>query len=146
MILTLLTPVWVALLMLASVQQPPKVRLADAIADPTRYNHVVVEVAEEFQAPAESPWYICALGCAQSKSMDDLVLFHVPDSFAGEVDLSRLKASGRTAKHVRVRAVGKFDACDTACWGFPPRFRFRLVVSKILNVETSDKPFKRPKR
>ena len=146
MIFTIPTSLWVTFLMLTSAQQPPKVRLADAIADPSRYNHAVVEVAEEFQAPAESPWYLCALGCAQSESMDDLVLFHVPESFSGERDLNRLKNAGRTAKHVRVGAVGQFEACDNACWGFPARFRFRLVVSKILSVETSDKPFRRAKR
>ena len=141
-----LLSVWLTFIMAASAQQPVSVRLADAIAAPARYNHVMVDVSEEFQAPAESQWYLCALGCAQSASMNDLVLFHVPGSFSDEASFRRLEATGRTAKHVRVRAVGEFEACDSACWGFPPSFRFRLVVTKIIEVETSDRPFTRVAR
>jgi hypothetical protein len=143
---TILAIVWTALLTPASPEQTTRVRLTEAIADSSRYNDSIVEVVEEFQAPAESPWYLCSLGCEHSRSMDDLVLFYVPDDFSAEAAVKRLQETGRTARYVRVRAVGRFQACDTACWGFPPRFRFRLVVSKIVSVKTSNKPFAMPKR
>jgi hypothetical protein len=132
-----------ALVLATSFQPGAKVRLADVVAAPNGYNGLSIEVAQEIQSPPESPRYLCALGCAQSRSMDDLVLLYFPEGQVPQLDLKRLDAAHRKARHVRISVIGRFQACDTPCWGVPRDFRFRLVASKILKIETSLQPFGR---
>lgn len=122
-----------------------KVRLADVMAAPSRYNGVVIEVSAETGAFFEAGRYLCPAACDDRVTVDNVVQLFVKDGISGD-ELRRFDAACATAPHVRATFVGRFEASDRppalrAPWG--GWCRFRLVASKIQNVEVSELPFKR---
>lgn len=122
-----------------------KVRLADVVAAPSRYNGVVIEVTAETGAFFEHGRYLCPAVCNDRDSVDKVVQLFVTDDISGD-EWRRFDAACAASPHVRATFVGRFEASDLppalpAPWG--GWFRFRLVASKIRNVEVSKLPFKR---
>lgn len=132
-----------ALIVAGSAQPPPRAQLADVLSDPQRYDGALILVSEEVQSPPETQRYLCALGCGNSRSMRDLVLFYFPQEATARADLTRLDDAHRKARYVRITVVGRFRVCNGQCVpGPPPTFQFELAATKILRIETSNRPWK----
>jgi hypothetical protein len=122
-----------------------KVRLADVVDAPSTYSGVVIEVTAETGAFFEHGRYLCPAACDDRDSVDKVVQLFLKDDISGD-ERRRFDAACAASKHVRATFVGRFEASDLppglpAPWG--GWFRFRLVVSRIQNVEVSELPFKR---
>jgi hypothetical protein len=135
----------VRLLGLTGTPSAIKVRLADVLADPSRYHGVVIQVTAETGTFFEHGRYLCAKACDDRDSVDKVVQLFVKDDSSGE-EWRRFDAACAAAPHVRATFVGRFEASDLppalpAPWG--GWFRFRLVASRVQNVEVSNRPFKR---
>ena len=118
-----------------------KVRLADVVADPSRYDGVVIEVTAETEEFVEHGLYLCAKACddRDSGGIDKRVRIFLKEGFSDD-EWKTFERARRAARYVRARFTGRFEAADEPRWGY---FRFRLVASRIQNVEVSELPFKR---
>jgi len=123
---------------------PTPVRLADVLANPQRYDGTLIEVSADFRSGLESYQYLVGPRFQESRSFDDLVLlsFSEPLSRGAKSDMERLDRAVRQRRFVRVTVVGWFRVCAGPCVpAAAPTFRFKLAVTKVVRIETSNTPF-----
>lgn len=123
---------------------PTPVTLGGLLAEPQRYDGMLLEVSGEAQSALEGHRCLIGPGYWQSLSFDDLVLLYFPEPLgkAAKAGLRRLDQAHRKAEHVWVTVVGRFRVCDGQCVpGDPPTFRFELAATRIVKVTASTRPY-----
>jgi hypothetical protein len=130
------------LLLVLAAEPPVKVRLSDVLANPLKYHGLTIEATAE-TTKTEDGMDLCSLGCDQSRSMDDLVYLHIAKGVLTATEAAKLDAAYRGGRHVRATFVGRFEVSEAPRWGYANAYRFRLILSRVTAIQSSDKPFKR---
>jgi hypothetical protein len=137
------------LVLLAAGQAAPVVRLHDLTANPTRYDGKVVEVRAAFWVTGEESAHLCSdrLDPDDESGCEGVL----PERASGvsEKEWARLIAAGRLAAtgnyRVYLTVRGRFEAADSPRWGSGPYpgYRFRILIEKVLRVETNPRHAKK---
>lgn len=130
---------WVVLLV-ASGQAALLVGLHDLTAHPDRYRDRTVQVRAAFWVTGEESAHLCSdrLNPDDQSGCEEVM----PDKATGipDKEWDRLIAAGRLATtgdyRVYLTVRGRFEASDSPRWGAYCGYRFRILIEKVVRVET----------
>jgi len=135
--------------LMAAGQAAPVVGLHDLAADPARYQGKVVQVRAAFWVTGEESAHLCSdrLDPDDESGCEGVM----PDKAPGipEKEWVRVIAAGRLAatgkNRVYLTVLGRFEAADTPRWGGGPYpgYSFRILIEKVLRVESKRRPAKK---
>ena len=127
-------------LLVAGAQAAPVVGLHDLAADPPRYEGKVVEVRAAFWVTGEESAHLCSdrLDPDDQSGCEGVVPDKAPGlsekEWARVIAAARLASTGNYRVYLTVR--GRFEAADSPRWGASGGYRFRILIEKVLRVET----------